>query len=104
LPLAPLLAPMPGCCAWLMSIDGWDGCWDGTVVEAPPLTPPGGTATEPPPVMPVEPLPLVVGEEAPAPAPVDAPPLDGWAWANDASETAPAMARSIAFVMADLRG
>ena len=69
LPLAPLLTPMPGCWAWLVSIEG---CL--TEPLAPPDTPApaeaGGVTTEPPPVIPVEPLTL----PPEVPAPTDAPP------------------------------
>ena len=43
LPLAPLLTPMPGCWARLMSIAG---------CEAPAPAEAGGVTTEPPPMMP----------------------------------------------------
>ena len=104
LPLAPLLTPMPGCWAWLMSIDGWDGC----AVEAAPPAPPeapapveaGGVTREPPPIAPPVAPPLTPPEEAPAPA--EAPPPtepDVWACAKEAAETMQARARNQVFVI-----
>src|SRR5882724_5437214 len=100
LPLAPLLTPMPGCWAWLVSIVGCEGC------EVEPLAPPdtptpveaGGVTPEPPPVMPVDPptpLPAV-------PAPTDAPPPaepDVWAWAIETAETAQTRAMAKVFII-----
>jgi hypothetical protein len=100
LPLAPLLTPMPGCCAWLVSIEGCEGC------EVEPLAPPetptpveaGGVATDPPPVMPVDP-PTPPPE---VPAPTDAPPPaepDVWAWAIETAETAQTRAMAKVFII-----
>src|SRR5882757_9265311 len=102
LPLAPLLTPIPGCWAWLVSIEGCEGC------EVEPLAPPetptpveaGGVATDPPPVMPVEPL----TPPPEVPAPTDAPPPaepDVWAWASETAETAQTRAATIVLVIFD---
>jgi hypothetical protein len=77
LPLPPVLTPMPGCWARLISIEGCAGCEVGAL--APPDTPTpleaGGVTTELPPVMPVLPAPTV----APAEPGV-------WAWAIETTE------------------
>src|SRR5437899_3604032 len=98
LPLAPLLTPMPGCWAWLVSIVGCEGC------EVEPLAPPdtpapveaGGVTTAPPPVMPVEPLAPLPAAPAPTDAPAPADP-DVWAWAIETTEAA--QTRAIAKVL-----
>src|SRR6266851_6079810 len=95
LPLAPLLTPMPGCWAWLTSTEG-------CVTEplAPPDTPApaeaGGVTTDPPPVMPVEPLTPPPDVPAPTDAPAPAEP-DVWAWAIETTEAA--QTRAIAKVL-----
>src|SRR5262245_22323452 len=100
LPLAPLLTPIPGCWAWLVSICG---C---TLVlpRAPPDTPAppeaGGVAIDPPPVMPPVAPPLTPPDEVPAPAPTDPlPPTDPdvWALEREAAETAQTRARTNVF-------
>src|SRR5204862_5514685 len=99
---------MPGCCAWLMSIDGCD-------VGAPPLAPPetpapveaGGVTTEPPPLMPPEAPPLVVPCEPLAPTPPEAlPPTlpDVWACASETAEAAQARAIRIVLVILSSEG
>src|SRR5689334_4953124 len=107
-PLAPLLTPTPGCCAWFVSIAGW-------FTVAPPLAPPdtpapveaGGVTTEPPPLMPPEAPPLVVPCEPLAPTPPDAPTPaepDVWAWASDTAEAAQARAIRIVLVIVSSEG
>src|ERR1700736_2412242 len=85
LPLAPLLTPMPGCWAWLMSTEGCE-----TEPRAPPAPPDmpapveaGGVTTDPPPMMPVEPPELPAPTDAPAPAEPGA-----CAWAIETTEAA----------------
>jgi hypothetical protein len=85
--LAPLLTPMPGCWARLVSIVGCEGC------EVEPLAPPdtpapveaGGVTTDPPPMMPVEPFAPPPELPAPTGAPAPAEP-DVWAWAIETTE------------------
>jgi hypothetical protein len=79
LPLPPLLTPMPGCWARLISIEGCAGC-EVEPLGAPDTPTPveaGGVTTELLPVMPVLPAPT----GAPAPAEPDV-----WAWAIETTE------------------
>jgi hypothetical protein len=79
LPLPPLLTPMAGCWARLISIEGCAGC-EVEPLGAPDTPTPveaGGVTTELPPVMPVLPAPT----GAPAPAEPDV-----WAWAIETTE------------------
>src|SRR4030095_5287710 len=103
-PLAPLLTPTPGCCAWLVSIAGW---FTVAPLETPAPAEAGGVTMEPPPLMPPEAPPLVVPCEPLAPTPPDVPAPtepDVWAWASDTAEAAQASAIRIVLVIWVLRG